>query len=240
LQTDRIDSYEERVFRTMDDLRPDLILLAGDYLQVPTARQFQEQQPRLRALLNGMRHQPRLGILAVTGDVDYCGDAAMALSGTNVRCLNDEAVELGHGSRLQVIGLTLASSRRPPAPETWQQIRGFEGFTILLGHAPDYARTLIRDGCDLPLLCVAGHTHGGQVVVPGFGPVLTLSRVPRKYASGFHQIGNGWLLVSRGVGHECGPAPRIRLCCRPELVVVDLQPADPQPADPQPGNMRER
>ena len=120
------------------------------------------------------------------------------------------------------IGTTLPFLRKL---KVRNKLYGFDGFTILMGHAPDYARRLMRDGCELPMLCVAGHTHGGQIVIPGFGPVLTLSRVPRRYASGFHQLGKGWLSVSRGIGHERGLAPRIRLACRPELVVIELRPA---------------
>ncbi len=220
LQTDRIGEYEQRVFHTMDELRPDLVLLAGDYLQVFTRTEFVAEQERLRALFQDLRHRPRLGMFAVDGDVDTWG-ATRALLGTGVRCLADEVVKVHE--RVQIVGLSLESSRHPPRKEILDRIRSFPGLTIMMGHAPDFAVTWIRQGCDLPVLAVAGHTHGGQIVIPGFGPPLTLSRVPRKYASGFHQLGQGWLLVSRGVGHECGQAPRVRMFCRPELCVVELR-----------------
>ena len=118
---------------------------------------------------------------------------------------------------------SLASSRYAPPEKILDRIRSFSGLTILIGHAPDFAIHWIQQGCNLPVLSIAGHTHGGQIVIPGFGPPLTLSRVPRRYASGFHQLGQGWLLVSRGIGHERGHAPRIRMFCRPELCVVELR-----------------
>jgi len=220
LQTDHIGEYERRVFRTLDELRPDLVLMAGDYLQVFSHAEFVAQQERLRQLFQGLQHRPRLGMFAVDGDVDGWG-ATQALLGTGARCLADEVVKIN--DRVQIAGLTLASSRYPPTKGTLDRIRSFPGLTILMGHAPDFAAGWIRHGCDLPVLSVAGHTHGGQIVIPGFGPPLTLSRVPRRYASGFHQLGQGWLLVSRGIGHECGHAPRIRMFCRPELCVVELR-----------------
>jgi predicted MPP superfamily phosphohydrolase len=74
-------------------------------------------------------------------------------------------------------------------------------------------------------LLIAGHTHGGQVRLPGIGPLITLSRVRRSWAAGLTDIGRGrQLLVSRGIGMERGRAPRLRFLCRPELVVLELAP----------------
>ena len=75
-------------------------------------------------------------------------------------------------------------------------------------------------------LLLAGHTHGGQVQLPGIGPLLTLYGVPRDWASGLTEIHPGqYLLVSRGIGLERGNAPRLRFLCRPELIVIYLEPA---------------
>ncbi len=220
LQTDRIGDYERRVFRELDELRPDLLLLAGDYLQVFTREEFEEQRVLLRGLFEALQHRPPLGIFAVWGDVDGWGVDG-TLFGSGAQALVDQVVQVHE--RIQIAGLSLASSRYRPSEKILNRIRSFSGLTILMGHAPDFAIRWIQQGCNLPVLCVAGHTHGGQIVIPGFGPPLTLSRVPRRYASGFHQLGQGWLLVSRGVGHECGHAPRIRMFCRPELCVVELR-----------------
>jgi uncharacterized protein len=94
-------------------------------------------------------------------------------------------------------------------------------FQIMLGHCPNFALGDVRAD-----LLVAGHTHGGQVRLPGLGPIITLSRVPRGWAAGVADIGQGrTLIVSRGIGMERGPAPRLRFLCRPELVFVELLPA---------------
>jgi predicted MPP superfamily phosphohydrolase len=91
----------------------------------------------------------------------------------------------------------------------------------VLGHSPNFS--LGQVSADL---LIAGHTHGGQVQIPFIGPMLTLSQVPRSWASGVVTIAPGKVLVvSRGVGMERGNAPRIRFRCRPELVILDLVPS---------------
>ena len=72
-------------------------------------------------------------------------------------------------------------------------------------------------------LVVAGHTHGGQVCLPGIGPLFTCTQVPQPVAAGgLHRLLNRWVYVSRGSGHERGQAPRIRLFCPPEVSILTL------------------
>ncbi len=100
------------------------------------------------------------------------------------------------------------------------QVDQSEQYHVVLGHAPAFA-----DGCDNADLMLAGHTHGGQIYIPGFGAIMTMSGIPRDWANGMTLMDDGrTLIVSRGVGCERGRAPRIRFCCRPELVVIDLVP----------------
>ena len=72
-------------------------------------------------------------------------------------------------------------------------------------------------------LVLAGHTHGGQVVMPFFGPVVTASRLPRLFAGGLHDFRGTPLHVSRGVGMERGFSPPVRFLCPPEICVLDLR-----------------
>src|SRR5215475_4607541 len=114
-----------------------------------------------------------------------------------------------------VTGLTLGDSFNRAIT-----IPGDARFHIVLGHGPDFSLGAV----DADLL-VAGHTHGGQVRLPFIGPLITLSAVPRSRTAGVTDLGGGrTLVVSRGVGMERGPAPRLRFLCRPELVVVDVRP----------------
>ncbi|MCA8954879.1 MAG: metallophosphoesterase [Planctomycetes bacterium] len=229
LQTDRIGAYERGVFATMDRLRADLILLPGDYIQIygdPVA--LERERRALVELFNGLRHRPRYGIWGVDGDVDF---AAEVFRGSVAKPIQDAFEVLPGDPPLQLLGLSRPASRRPLTPEQERRIAAFPGLTLVMGHAPDFvcddiaafARGETRPGTTTERLCIAGHIHGGQVVVPGFGPPITLSQLPRRYSTGLHRFGAMHLLVSRGVGLERGYAPRIRFLCRPELAVIRLR-----------------
>jgi predicted MPP superfamily phosphohydrolase len=92
--------------------------------------------------------------------------------------------------------------------------------TSLAGtHAPDFVDAL-------PVkvdLVLAGHTHGGQVVIPFFGPPVTASRLPRKFAGDLHDFRGIPLHVSRGVGMERAFSPPVRFFCPPEICVLDVR-----------------
>ncbi|MBI4728641.1 MAG: metallophosphoesterase [Acidobacteria bacterium] len=95
--------------------------------------------------------------------------------------------------------------------------RAREGFRLALVHAPDPARALAARGFDLIL---AGHTHGGQLRVPGIGALVTNSTVPRRWARGVHSVDGAWLHVSAGLGTSVH-AP-VRFACRPEACLLEL------------------
>ncbi len=87
-------------------------------------------------------------------------------------------------------------------------------------HAP-YRRVLdpmAADGADLIL---AGHTHGGQICVPGFGALVTNCDVPRTQASGLSGWHGSALNVSAGLGTN--PFTPIRLACRPEATLLTVR-----------------
>ncbi|MGH2829473.1 MAG: metallophosphoesterase [Actinomycetota bacterium] len=97
---------------------------------------------------------------------------------------------------------------------------GDEGFRLAVVHSPEVARALAERGFDL---IVAGHTHGGQLRLPGFGALVTNTRsLPRRMARGLHRIDGAWLHVSAGMGTS-KYAP-VRFSCRPEACLLELVP----------------
>jgi predicted MPP superfamily phosphohydrolase len=218
LQTDAIGAYEVAVFDRLVAAAPDLVLYAGDYLQVGSPA-FGRELPKLHAQL--ARLAPRLGSFAVDGDVDV-GGARAVFAGTSVRVLVDEHAAVP-GVPIDVIGLSRARSRAPFVDAGVVRRLGGGRYPIVLGHAPDFMLSVVRDGLATDALMVAGHTHGGQIQVPWLGPILTLSAVPRWLAGGgVHRRGDTWLVCSRGIGMERSDAPRIRFLCRPQLILLEL------------------
>jgi predicted MPP superfamily phosphohydrolase len=220
LQPESIGSYEVSVFDALVAGQPDLVVFLGDTLQwyrPGAARQRELLQVQLRRL------SPRLGMFAVVGDVE--GDLQATeevFAGTGVRVLEDATAALP-GVPIDVIGLSRARSRRPAIDVALaRQLRG-ERFPVVIGHAPDYMRCVLDGGLRADALFLAGHTHGGQVQIPFFGPLVTLSSVPRWLAAGgVFRRGDAWLAVTRGLGMEGLLAPRIRFWCRPQILVLDL------------------
>lgn len=94
-----------------------------------------------------------------------------------------------------------------------------DDLAIGLVHAPDVVSEWVLNGFDLVL---AGHTHAGQVRVPGAGAVVTNCSLPNALAGGLEAIGAGWLHVSPGLGS--GRFTPIRFNCRPEATLLELEP----------------
>jgi hypothetical protein len=81
---------------------------------------------------------------------------------------------------------------------------------------PAYAKDKLSD-VDLIL---AGHTHGGQIRIPFYGPFFTMTSMDKKYAAGLHRFDKSLLYVSRGIGTSVLP---MRLFCPPEITVFTFQ-----------------
>ena len=106
--------------------------------------------------------------------------------------------------------ITVASERRG------------DGFRLGIVHSPDAAQALAERGYDL---IVSGHTHGGQIRVPGFGALVTNTRnLPRRMARGLHRMNGSWLHVSAGLGTSTFSP--VRFGCRPEVCLLELVPRE--------------
>jgi predicted MPP superfamily phosphohydrolase len=122
--------------------------------------------------------------------------------------------------RIAVVGVDdphLELDRYPESDPLW----GVDAVVRLgVSHAP-YLRVLDAMAGDAVDLVLAGHTHGGQLRVPGFGAIVTNCDLPRSQASGLSQHGTAWLHVSAGLGTS--PYTPVRFACRPEATLLTLQ-----------------
>lgn len=90
-------------------------------------------------------------------------------------------------------------------------------------HAP-YLRVLDAMAVDGADLILAGHTHGGQLCVPGVGALVTNCDLPRRKAKGLSRHGDAALHVSAGLGTS--PYAPVRFACRPEATLLTVTPRD--------------
>ncbi len=206
--------YFQEVVRLASELQPDLIALTGDFVDSAACIDWiPETIGRLRA--------PR-GVYFVLGNHDPRVGQTPRLRQTLVDC---GAVDLaGRWLSMDVGGapIILSGNEMPwftPPPDLSNcppEIAGARPFRILLAHTPDLIGWARRHDFDLML---AGHNHGGQVRVPGIGPVLCPSRYGVRFASGMFYRAPTLLHVSRGVSAQTP----LRWNCPPEVTKLVLR-----------------
>jgi predicted MPP superfamily phosphohydrolase len=221
LHVERLTRRERALPKIVASLRPDAILLTGDFLSTSY-----HSDPRalsdLRSLLEQL-HAPR-GVYAIwgTGHVDLPGFLRPVLTDLGITILEDQAMELDNGNqKVWLMGLSCPLDVDQIKEELRQLLASAPAgaFTVLLHHTPDLMPTASALGVDLYL---AGHTHGGQWRIPVFGAVLTSSRYWKRYESGCYRERGTQLYVSRGLGMEGFGTPRARFFCPPEIVSICL------------------
>ncbi len=225
LQSPNIGQHERDAVALAIASEPDLVLLPGD-LWAGSEAQFSAMRPALVDLLNSLLDATH-HVVMVVGDTDNLTGLQGLADETGAVLLANEIWEHDvAGQQIIVAGTTLPEGRRSSVDESLlEALRDVpdDQLTILLSHRPDAALDLDES---VPVdLIVAGHTHGGQVALPGFGPFVTFSDVPRRAAAGGAVVIDGRALyVSSGVGIERNQAPQIRLGVKPEVGILDLVP----------------
>jgi len=192
------------------DLDPDLIAFTGDALNSP------EGLSQFRVTMTDLaRVAPTFAVLG-NWDVWYWRDLDL-YADTGVRLLDGDSeilqlrgvrVWIGGASVDDPGGIERALDEVPPG-----------ALTVFLHHYPERVESARARRVDLVL---AGDTHGGQVRIPGVGPLIEMQRFGTYYDQGLHRVGDTYLYVNRGLGMEGGSAPRVRFLCRPEVALIEI------------------
>jgi hypothetical protein len=221
LHVERLTRRERALPAIVDGLSPDLIVFTGDFLST-TYHDDPQALADLGTLLKQF-HAPH-GIYAVWGtiEVDLPTLLRPVLADLGITILEDQGIHLAvNGHDVWVMGIY--PTREPEAEGAILRDlldRTPPGaYSLLLYHVPDLMPQASSLGVDLVL---AGHTHGGQWRLPGFGAVLTSSRYWKRYEAGLYREGKTELYVSRGLGMEGFGAPRARFFCPPEVVALTI------------------
>jgi predicted MPP superfamily phosphohydrolase len=209
-----------RVVRWAAPLSPDLVVLTGDILG---------DRDQSRVCLDLLaRLRPHIGMFAVTGNHEYgLGKGPLARPRdtrdlwreAGVTLLSDTCVSLPprEASSVVLCGADyLSGGYGLLAPDALPEATTTRSFPILLAHRPPPS--------DSPLarlfpLAFAGHTHGGQLRVPGPSGLTPLHNERDEHLAGIHSWGAGLIVISRGVGTSFLP---FRLLTRPEATLWRL------------------
>ena len=204
----------EFVAERLEQSRPDFILFTGDY--VDDKYDHRRQLPHAMEWVRRLAPLARIGCFGINGNHDGPW-ASGRLAACGMRSIEASRLSVGPIDLYGIPGV-----RRETWPEVESMDRNPQRPTVALTHYPQEIRRLDRLSPDLTL---AGHTHGGQVCMPWQGgrPLLTHDALPWPMSRGVHRWehlhGEGWLVVSRGIGTTKYP---VRLFAPPELVELRL------------------
>jgi len=213
LHIDGMDGLTEAIVERVAGLHADVCAMTGDY-RFAIHGPCEQVYSRMRRILGSLR--PPHGVFAILGNHDE-SEIAVELEGFGVRMLINEAVKITQGGEsLWVAGvddphrygcddLDGALECVPPG-----------AFKLLLAHSPELFSEAAKAEVDL-YLC--GHTHAGQICLPGIGAPLMNADCPRSYTSGRWRHGEMHGYTSAGVG--CTLLP-VRYNCPPEITVIEL------------------
>ena len=212
LHLDTLDSIEEAIVARIRGLKCDLVVMTGDYLTFHPwdATTIQAQFERILGAT-----KPSDGVLAVLGNHDDVKVADL-LQSLGVSVLANETLDLARGEdRLRVVGID--DPHRFYTPEAGALLaRRHEGCSLVLAHTPEVADLAAGAGHDL-YLC--GHTHWGQVCLPGGTPIVTALHANRRLAQGVWRQGAMLGYTHAGCGVSRIP---VRFFTRGEVVMLTL------------------
>jgi predicted MPP superfamily phosphohydrolase len=193
------------------DLDYDLCVLTGDY-RGQTFGPFE-------ATLAGMRQlRPRLkgSVYGVLGNHDTIL-MVPALESIDIRMLLNEAVVIERGgARIHLAGIDDAHFFRVDNIEKAAAGIPHDEFSVLLSHTPEIYRQAAHADFDLLL---AGHTHGGQICLPGGIPITLDAVLPRSMGAGRWTYNEMVGYTSVGAGTSIVP---VRFNCPPEITLHHL------------------
>lgn len=196
-----------RAVMLLRDAAPDIVVLGGDYVSFFDRTYVAPVAELLAPLANAP-----LGSFAVLGNHDDEKEMPAALTSRGFTVLKDQRTSLtARGERLDLAGIRFWT--KGPG-DIASVLKGTGGTTLLLAHDP---RRLTEAAALDVQLVLSGHTHGGQVVLPGVGALAG-----RKFPvlAGYAMKDNTSLFVSRGVGTVYVP---VRVNCPPDVAVLTLR-----------------
>ena len=214
LHLDGLEGLTDTLIKKIQDLEVDLCLVGGD-IRMQTYGPMAPCLRRLRRLLSRVRS--RHGILGVLGNHDCIEMTPDFEEAGMVMLINDSWPISEQDARIWIVGVDDPHYYRvDDAAHAFRGVPAGE-FSIFLAHSPEAYESAAVHGAKL-YLC--GHTHGGQICLPGRGPLFTNSRAPRFTAAGVWQYREMVGYTSRGAGASGVP---LRFNCPGEISLITLR-----------------
>ena len=211
------ENYIRNLVKRINDNSPDLILIGGDLLINQVLGGNFTPIEKVADLLKELKAP--LGTFAVLGNHDWWNEGdhiRKVLEASGIAVLENESRSIGlpNNFKFWLIGIGDDYTKHADLEKAFSKVTGAEPKIIFM-HDPGILLDLKRP-FDFAL---AGHMHGGQVYVPGFGALIIPGRAPKEWAGGWANFEFGSLYVSKGVGTSILP---VRFNALPEFVILSL------------------
>lgn len=204
--------FISKAIRLANEQKPDLILLTGDY----SHRDGKYVLPCIREL--GELRAP-LGVFTIPGNHEYYKGIHTyysALRLTDIRDLTNQATILHRdGAPLGLAGIDDYMCSRPNLAQAMSSLPA-DLPTLLLCHNAD---AILEQNDPRVKLTLSGHTHGGQINIPFYGPPILPGQYRAPYIAGLYDTPTAQIYVSRGIGTIMPP---LRFNVPPELTILEL------------------
>lgn len=209
----------EKVVKKINENEPDIVVFTGDLIDVASQYENINEISNVLSKINA-----KLGKYAVYGNHDYGGGAVrvyeniMKESGFKVLVNENHSIKVSPNKNINILGVDDVLLGKPNIEKTVKNIRRND-YNILLSHEPDYVDKFKDYNIDLVL---SGHSHGGQVYIPFYGP-LKSTTYGEKYTRGLYNLNNQRdtkLYVNTGLGNTKLP---IRLGNVPNISLFEIE-----------------
>ena len=199
--------YYLSVMVRVNELQPDFILFTGDFV---TKTAFISRLPEILKI-----PRSRFGSYAVLGNHDYWADPgkiAEVLRSSGLVLLSNDHKRIPINDRNEVV---LCGYDAPWIKTKWRMPELKDGDIALgLTHIADNIYEMSHQGLKAVF---SGHNHGGQIRIPGFGPIIVPSKYGRRFDHGHFVIDETHLFITAGIG---AAEPAFRIYCQPDIFVI--------------------
>ncbi len=212
MHVDMSEAAMENVSELVEGMQYDLCVLTGDY----RGKTFGPFDAALEGMAKVTAHlrQPIYGVLGNHDTIQM----VPAMEAMGIKMLLNECEVIARGDqRIHLAGVDDAHFYRVDNIEKAASQIPKGGFSILLSHTPEIYRQAAHAGFDLML---SGHTHGGQLCLPGSIPIKLEAALPRRMGAGLWEHGGMRGYTSLGAGSSVVP---VRLNCPPEITLHCLR-----------------
>lgn len=209
--------YALNMVKKVNDQNPDIILLGGDYIVAEIYNNKSMRADEIFKILSGLK--AKYGIFMVLGNHEAghknAKKVTQAIKNTDIKLLQNANTKLQIGEKsISLVGIGDYSDRRDNIKKAFEGVN--QTPVIAFTHSPDVFPYIP----DFVNMTFAGHTHGGQVYLPFYGPLEKPTHLLGKYIKGMYTEGGKKMFVSSGIGNS---HYKIRLFNIPEIVIADFK-----------------